>query len=131
MSEDPRDRSADLAEDAGAPDEPEVAMTKERPLLRLFLVMFVNLTAFGVAIPILPALCKNYGGAGLAVGHEIVHEDHAVARPHVVAGHAQSLRGVLGFIAALDAGAGQLVFLPQHEEGELEPGGRGDLRSRP
>lgn len=68
MSEDPRDRSADLAEDAGAPDEPEVAMTKERPLLRLFLVMFVNLTAFGVAIPILPALCKNYGGAGLAVG---------------------------------------------------------------
>lgn len=52
---------------SAAPQGP-APVAGQRPLLRLFLVTFVNLTAFGVAIPILPALCKSYGGAGLAVG---------------------------------------------------------------
>ncbi len=41
---------------------------QSRPLLRIFLVLFINLTAFGIAIPILPALCKDMGGTGLSVG---------------------------------------------------------------
>ena len=39
-----------------------------RPLARLFPVLLLNLTAFGVSIPVVPALAKELGGAGLAVG---------------------------------------------------------------
>lgn len=39
-----------------------------RPLLRLFPVLLCNLIAFGVAIPILPALVKAAGGGGMGVG---------------------------------------------------------------
>ncbi len=42
---------------------------KARPLLRLFPVLLCNLIAFGVAIPILPALVKQeFGGGGTEVG---------------------------------------------------------------
>ncbi len=37
-----------------------------RPLLKLFPVLLINLTAFGIAIPILPALCKSFGGDAVA-----------------------------------------------------------------
>lgn len=40
----------------------------ERPLLRLFPVLLLNLTAFGVSIPIIPALCEALGGTGVEVG---------------------------------------------------------------
>ncbi|MEM1348471.1 MAG: MFS transporter, partial [Myxococcota bacterium] len=40
----------------------------KRPLLRLFPVLLLNLTAFGIAIPIIPALAKELGGEGTAVG---------------------------------------------------------------
>lgn len=40
----------------------------ERPLVRLFPILLVNLTAFGIAIPVLPALCKAFGGDGVAIG---------------------------------------------------------------
>jgi MFS family permease len=43
-------------------------MSQRRPLLRLFPVLLLNLTAFGVAIPILPALLKSQGATGLLVG---------------------------------------------------------------
>lgn len=40
----------------------------KRPLLRLFPVLLLNLIAFGVAIPIVPALAKKLGAGGLEVG---------------------------------------------------------------
>jgi predicted MFS family arabinose efflux permease len=41
---------------------------QSRPLLRLFPVLLVNLIAFGVAIPVVPALAKQLGAAGTEVG---------------------------------------------------------------
>jgi MFS family permease len=43
-------------------------MMLKRPLMRLFPVLLFNLTAFGVAIPVLPALIKAQGGDGIWVG---------------------------------------------------------------
>lgn len=43
-------------------------MSAKRPLVRLFPVLLLNLTAFGVAIPILPALLKSQGASGVLVG---------------------------------------------------------------
>ena len=42
--------------------------SKTRPLLRLFPVLLVNLIAFGVAIPVVPALAKQLGAGGTEVG---------------------------------------------------------------
>ena len=39
-----------------------------RPLLRLFPVLLLNLVAFGVSIPIIPALAKGLGASGVEVG---------------------------------------------------------------
>lgn len=39
-----------------------------RPLLRLFPVLLLNLIAFGVSIPIIPALAKGLGASGIEVG---------------------------------------------------------------
>jgi MFS family permease len=41
---------------------------ERRPLARLFPVLLLNLTAFGVATPVLPALLKVQGATGLGVG---------------------------------------------------------------
>lgn len=38
------------------------------PLGRLFIVLVINLMAFGVSIPVVPALVKAMGGGGLEVG---------------------------------------------------------------
>ncbi len=39
-----------------------------RPLLRLFPVLLLNLTAFGVSIPVVPALARELGATGAMVG---------------------------------------------------------------
>ena len=43
-------------------------MFDQRPVRRLFPVLLLNLVAFGVAIPILPALAYDLGGTATDVG---------------------------------------------------------------
>lgn len=42
--------------------------TNRRPLLRLFLVLLLNITAFAISIPVLPALAEHLGGSPVDVG---------------------------------------------------------------
>ncbi|MEO1269136.1 MAG: MFS transporter, partial [Myxococcota bacterium] len=39
-----------------------------RPLLRMFVVLLIELIGFGIAIPVLPFLAKDFGASGLMVG---------------------------------------------------------------
>src|SRR5260221_12121462 len=39
-----------------------------RPLLIIFLTIFVNLVGFGIIIPLLPFYAETFGASGLAIG---------------------------------------------------------------
>src|SRR5690554_5979448 len=45
-----------------------VMTTNRRPLLRLFFVLLLNITAFAISIPVLPALAESLGGNPVDVG---------------------------------------------------------------